>query len=84
VSRETGYVHPTQKPVELLKKPMLNSSRPGMIVVDAFGGSSSTLITCEMLGRRSYTMELDPAFVDVIVTRWQNATGKIAVRHRTE
>ena len=84
VSRETGYVHPTQKPVELLKKPMLNSSRPGMLVVDAFGGSGSTLITCEMLGRRSCTMELDPAFVDVIVTRWQNATGKIAVRHRTE
>jgi DNA modification methylase len=79
-----GMSHNTQKPVELLKKPMLNSSRPGMLVVDAFGGSGSTLITCEMLGRRSCTMELSEAFCDVIITRWQNATGKIAVRHRTE
>lgn len=79
VARETGYVHPTQKPTELLKKPILNSSRPGMLVADAFGGSGSTLITCEMLGRPSATMELDPLFVDVIVRRWEEATGRSAV-----
>lgn len=84
VARETGYVHPTQKPVELLKKPMLNSSRPGMLVVDPFGGSGSTLITCEMLGRTCYSLELDPAFCDVITQRWEEATGKKAQRVKPE
>lgn len=80
VARETGYKHPTQKPVELLKRPILNSSRPRMIVLDPFGGSGSTLMCCEVLGRACYTLELDPAFCDVICNRWQEATGKKATR----
>lgn len=82
VSRETGYVHPTQKPVELLRIAILNSSRPRQIVLDFFGGSGSTLIACESAGRTCYTMELDPKFADVIVARWENATGKKATLHR--
>lgn len=84
VARETGYVHPTQKPVELLKKPILNSSRGGMLVVDPFGGSGSTLMTCELLGRKCYSMELDPAFADVCVKRWEDATGQTATLIRQE
>jgi DNA modification methylase len=77
-ARETGYVHPTQKPVELLRKPITNSSRVGMLVLDLFGGSGSTLITCESMGRRCNTMELDPKFSEVIWKRWEEATGKKA------
>lgn len=80
VARETGYVHPTQKPVELLHRPLLNSSRPGFLVLDPFGGSGSTLMTCEILGRSCLTMELDPKFCDVIVQRWEEATGQTAQR----
>lgn len=70
--------HPTMKPVELVSKMMRNSTREGDIVLDLFGGSGSTLISCEMLGRQSRLMEMDPRFVDVIVKRWQDFTGKQA------
>lgn len=80
VARETGYVHPTQKPVELLHRPLLNSSKPGFLVLDPFGGSGSTLMTCEILGRSCLTLEIDPRFCDVIVQRWEEATGQTAVR----
>lgn len=69
------YVHPTQKPIELLAIPIRNSSRPGDVVVDFFGGSGSTLLTCDQLGRICRTMELDPKFCDVIKQRYQAATG---------
>lgn len=68
--------HPTMKPLKLLARLIKNSSRQGDIVLDTFGGSGSTLITCEQLGRKCYTMELDPKYADVIVRRWLNFTGK--------
>ena len=72
--------HPTMKPIKLLAKQIKNSSRGGEIVLDTFGGSGSTLITCEQLGRKCYTMELDPKYVDVIVKRWEDFTGRKAVQ----
>ncbi|CDN41950.1 Putative uncharacterized protein [Paenibacillus sp. P22] len=71
----TKYVHPTQKPLELLAIPVKNSSRQGEVVVDLFGGSGSTLMTCEQLERSCYTMELDPIFCDVIKQRFKESTG---------
>lgn len=67
--------HPTMKPLKLLARLVKNSSRQGEIVLDTFGGSGSTLITCQQLGRRCYTMELDPKYADVIVKRYLNFTG---------
>jgi len=55
-----------------------NSSRKGSIVLDLFGGSGSTMIACEQLGRKNRSMELDPAYCDVIVNRWEEFTGKTA------
>lgn len=69
------YVHPTQKPLELLAIPIRNSSRSGDVVVDLFGGSGSTLMTCDQMGRTCMTLELDPVFCDVIKKRYQEATG---------
>lgn len=68
------YVHPTQKPLELLAIPILNSSQREDIVVDLFGGSGSTLMTCDQLDRSCRTMELDPAFCDVIMKRFLEFT----------
>jgi DNA modification methylase len=72
--------HPTMKPTPLIEYCIGNSSLRGDRVLDLFGGSGSTLIACENTGRKAYLMELDPKYVDVIVTRWENATGKKAVR----
>ena len=69
------YVHPTQKPLDLLAIPIGNSSKRGDIVVDLFGGSGATLMTCEQVGRQCRMMELDPVFCDVIKKRFQEATG---------
>ncbi len=71
-------VHPTMKPVGLCAKGIGNSCPRGGIVLDPFGGSGSTLIACEQLGRSCYMMELDPKYSDVIVQRWENFTGKKA------
>jgi DNA modification methylase len=65
-----GYVHPTQKPVELITYAISNSSRPGDIVLDPFAGSGSALIASEKLGRRARLIELDQKYCDVIVGRW--------------
>ncbi|WP_136604653.1 site-specific DNA-methyltransferase [Paenibacillus dokdonensis] len=70
----TKYVHPTQKPLELLAIPIGNSSQKGNLVVDLFGGSGSTLMTCDQMGRVCRTLELDPKFCDVIKRRYQGAT----------
>ena len=70
--------HPTMKPVELLEYPIKNSSAVGSLVVDFFGGSGSTLIACEKTGRKCYTMELDPKYVDVILKRWEKYSKKEA------
>lgn len=72
--------HPTTKPVELIESGVSNSSRSGGIVYEPFSGSGSTLIACERLGRCCYAMELDPRFVQVGIARWQNFTGRQAVR----
>lgn len=70
--------HPTQKPVELVIRAMGNSSKAGDLVLDLFAGSGSTLIGCEQAGRICRTMELSPAYCDVIVARWEKLTGKKA------
>lgn len=70
--------HPTPKPIELITNEILISSNKDNNVVDLFGGSGSTLIACEKTQRINYSMELDPKYVDVIVKRWQNFTGKTA------
>ena len=69
------YVHPTQKPVEIAARAIRNSSKEGDIVLDLFGGSGSTLIACEQLGRRCRMMELDPHYCQVIIDRWEALTG---------
>ena len=66
------------KPLKLLERLIKNSSRQGELVLDSFGGSGSTLMTCEQLNRRCNMMELDPKYVDVIIERWENFTGKKA------
>lgn len=70
--------HPTMKPVKLMAYQMGNNTIEGQIVLDTFGGSGSTLIAAEQTNRVCYTMELDPKYVDVIVERWENLTGKKA------
>lgn len=77
------YVHPTQKPVELIEKALNNSTKSGDTVLDVFGGSGSTLIAAEKTGREARLMELDPKYVDVIIKRWQEFTGKIAIHADT-
>jgi site-specific DNA-methyltransferase (adenine-specific) len=73
-------LHPTMKPVKLVARFIRNSSQIGDVVADIFGGSGSTLIACEQTGRKCYMMELDPHYVDVIIERWQNLTGRKAVK----
>ena len=73
-------LHPTMKPVELVERAIRNSSRPGNSVMDPFGGSGTTLIAAEKTGRIARLIELDPKYVDVIVRRWQDWTGKQATR----
>lgn len=74
--------HPTMKPVELCKRAIENSSKPNSIVLDLFGGSGSTLIACEKINRKAYLVEMDPVYCDVIVTRWEEYTGKKAKREQ--
>ena len=77
-SRDSNYEHPTQKPLDLCATAIRNSSQLGDVVFDPFGGSGSTLIACHQLDRTCYTMELDPAFCDVIKARWEKLTGETA------
>ena len=72
-------LHPTMKPVALCARLIQNSSKRGDKVIDFFGGSGSTLLACEETGRSCYAMELDPRYADVIITRWEEATGERAV-----
>ena len=71
-------LHPTMKPVALVSRMLRNSAKPGSVVLDAFGGSGSTLIAADGLGMSARVIEIDPCFVDVIVRRWQDYTGKSA------
>ncbi len=71
-------IHLTEKPVELAERAMTYSSKKGENVLDLFGGSGSTLIAAERMDRRAFVMEIDPAYTDVIVQRWQQFSGKKA------
>ena len=71
--------HGTQKPIELMRRPILNHTEAGDVVYDPFFGSGSTLIAADTMGRTCYGLEIDPAYVDLIVTRWQKLTGEHAV-----
>lgn len=73
---ETG--HSTQKPVECMRRPIMNNSSPGQAVYEPFSGSGTTIIAGEMTGRHVYAIELNPAYVDVAVKRWQDFTGQTA------
>jgi len=72
-------LHPTMKPVALIEQAVENSSRRGDLVLDPFAGSGSTAVACESTGRHARLVEIDPLYVDVIVRRWQNYTGRLGV-----
>lgn len=73
-------LHPTMKPITLIGKQIANSSRKEELVLDLFGGSGSTMIACEQLGRTCYMMEYDPHYADVIIDRWEKFTGQEAIK----
>ncbi len=73
-------LHPTMKPVELVANAILDGSKEGMVVLDVFGGSGTTMIACEQTGRSCYMMEKDPHYVSVIIDRWEQFTGEKAVK----
>jgi DNA modification methylase len=78
---ETG--HSTQKPVECMKRPIENNSSPGQAVYEPFSGSGTTIIAGEMTGRSIHAIELNPAYVDVTIKRWQDFTGQEATHAET-
>jgi DNA modification methylase len=78
---ETG--HSTQKPVDCMRRPMLNNTSPGQAVYDPFLGSGTTMIAAEMEARPSYCIDIDPGYVDVAVRRWQAFTGQDAILEET-
>lgn len=75
---QANVLHPTQKPVELIERAILNSSKPRDTVLDPFGGSGTTLIACEKHGRQARLVELEPKYVDVIIRRWEQYTERKA------
>ena len=79
-NKESAVVHPTQKPVDLVAYLIETYSNNNDSVLDIFGGSGTTLIASEQLGRKCYMMELDPHYCDVIIARWEKLTGKTAVK----
>ncbi|MGB4827815.1 MAG: DNA methyltransferase, partial [Paracoccaceae bacterium] len=76
--QDAATVHGTQKPVECMRRPMLNNSSQGQAVYEPFSGSGTTIIAAETTGRVCYAVELDPTYVDVAVLRWQVFTGQMA------
>lgn len=80
---DNGTGHGTQKPVECMKRPILNNSSPGQAVYEPFSGSGTTILACEMTGRSCLAVELNPAYVDVAVKRWEEYTGKKAIHEAT-
>src|SRR6266436_429858 len=75
---DDGHGHGTQKPVECMKRPIENNSKPGDAVYDPFCGSGTTIIAAEMAGRFCFAIEINPAYVDVAIKRWQTFTNEIA------
>jgi DNA modification methylase len=80
--RDKGRERPTRKPIECMRRPIVNNSGPGEAIYDPFLGSGASVIAAEMTGRVCCGIELDPAHVDVAVLRWQAFTGR-AARHQT-
>ena len=80
IEEGAGHEHPTMKPVELLRRPIIWHATAGGLIYEPFSGSGTALIAAEMTGRRCCAIELSPAFVDVAVARWERFTGKSAVR----
>ena len=79
VCQDAATVHGTQKPVECMRRPIVNNSSPGQAVYEPFSGSGTCIIAAEMEGRACHAIELSPAYVDVAVQRWQAFTGQDAV-----
>ena len=77
-SDEDKFDHPTQKPVALMRRQIVNHTKRGALVYDPFLGSGTTLVAAELSGRGCCGIELDPKYVDVIIERWQKLTGKQA------
>jgi DNA modification methylase len=77
--QDAETIHGTQKPVECMRRPILNNSSPGQAIYEPFSGSGTTIIAAETTGRACFAMELDPAYVDVAVERWQAFTGEVAI-----
>ena len=78
-NQDAETIHSTQKPVECMRRPIVNNSNPGQAIYEPFCGSGTTIIACEKEARVALAIELDPAYVDVAVTRWQDFAGKQAV-----
>lgn len=78
VKGEARQGHPTPKPIKMIERIVKTSSKEGTLVADPFGGSGPTLMACQTLGRTCYTMEISEKWVDVIIRRWQDFTGKQA------
>ncbi|MBR3213583.1 MAG: site-specific DNA-methyltransferase, partial [Methanosphaera sp.] len=79
IKKDTNYIHPTQKPVELCARALKNHKNV-TTVLDLFGGSGSTLISCEQTNRINYSMELDPQYCQVIINRWEEYTNETATK----
>ena len=78
--QDVATKHATQKPVECMRRPMLNNSSPGQAIYEPFLGSGTTLIAAQSCGRVCFGVEIDPLFVDVVIRRWQAFTGEKAKR----
>jgi DNA modification methylase len=76
-------MHPTVKPLALVTDAMRDCSRRGSIVLDAFAGSGTTIMTAEQTGRRSFCLEIDPRYADVSIRRWQRVSGRDAILEST-
>ncbi len=77
---EPSGLHPTQKPVELIRRMVEAHTRPGEVVYEPFAGSGTALVACEVTERRCFALEQAPAFCDVVVQRWEDLTGRQAER----
>jgi DNA modification methylase len=77
-SKEEKFDHPTQKPLELMRRPILNHTKRGAVVYDPFLGSGTTLMAAEVTERICLGIDIDPQYIDVAVLRWQQFTGKEA------
>lgn len=77
---DSGHGHATQKPVECMRRPIVNNSSPGQAIYEPFSGSGTTIIAAEMEGRVCQAIEINPTYVDIAIKRWQNFTGMKAVR----